>query len=94
MPRSGVKEDHIVFAMEKKGCMHKAQMAHLKGGDIYCNKWPVPSIPFSQCMRVPKATADEMFIQREVRAVLDDEGEEGELPFATDCEIQLENNNR
>lgn len=87
---TGVYEDYIVFSMEKKGCMHKAPMAHLKGGDIFFNRWPVPSISFSQLMQVPKKTAVNMFIERDVRAVLVDEGEEGELELATADEIALE----
>ena len=55
-PVSGVNDDHIVFSMEKKGCTHKNQMAHLKGGDVFFNKWPVPGISFSQLLQVPKAT--------------------------------------
>ena len=88
---TGVNDDHIVFSMEKKGCMHKAAMAHLKGGDIYFNRWPVPSIPFSQFLQVPKATADKMFVERDFRAVLVDDADVGELEQpATSDEIALE----
>jgi len=87
---TGVNENHIVFSTEKKGCMHKAPMAHLKGGDIFFNRWPVPSIRWSQLMKLPKATADKMFVERENRPVLADDASDGEYELATSDEIALD----
>ena len=88
-PFTGSNENHIIFSMEKRGCMHKATMAHLRGGDIYFNRWPLPGIPFPQLMKVTQATADNMFTDKECQVVADGESD-CENNGATSDELALD----
>ena len=82
---TGLIEDHIVFTMQKKGPMHKEQMNHLQGGDIFFNKWPIPSIAWPQLMKVSKVVHDKMFILDEaIHATLIVDHESCEDPPTTD----------
>ena len=86
---TGSNENHIMFTMQKKGSMHKAAMAHLQGGDVFFNRWPVPSIPWPQLMKVTQAVHEKMFGSENQRAPLtaDDSGDDEQ---ATADELMLE----
>ena len=77
----GTNESHIVFSMQRKGSMHRNQMSHLQGGQVFFNRWPVSSIPWPQMMKVEKAVHDKVFLPTETSTLtlgIDDSGDRAE----------------
>ena len=77
--------------MLKKGIMHRSAMAHLQGGDVLFNRWPVPSMPWPARMKVPQAVADKMFEGATVRPPLAAEDDiPDEMPTADELSLEKE----
>ena len=77
--------------MQRKGCMHRATMAHLAGADAFLNRWPVPSIPWPARMKVPQAVAEKFFEGATVQTRLTDEHDiPEEMPTADELTLEKE----
>ena len=57
----GRSDDNIMFTSQRRGLMQRKAMSFLAGGDTYFNRWPVPSIPFTQLCKCDVDTHDKLF---------------------------------